>query len=140
KIPRLGPTTHGTTHMTTTRPAMRIALPALMAGVMALLSACGQGDSDDVLSPLACHSGAWRSGDGTTFVLTPTSDGGMRYRLVDGRSGRLSTQPGNAEATAFEGWRDDGPVAARATFGECGADELAFSLEGGPEGTARRLP
>ena len=39
--------------------------------------------------PQACYSGAYRFADGSFVVMSPSEEGALRYRLSDGRSGRL---------------------------------------------------
>jgi len=90
---------------------------------------------------VACRAGAWRLADGELVVLTPLPGTALRYRLLDGRTGRLAPaaeEPGGMEGR--EGWRTEGPFVARARFGGCDAERFDFALEGGPAGTAERLP
>lgn len=117
---------------------MHIVMRSCVAAATLTLAACGS--DDHVLSDFACHAGAWQDANGQTFVLSPTTNGAMRYRLVDGRSGLLRPKVAGEQVTAFEGWREDGPVVARATFGECSTGTLDFSLLDGPQGQFRRVP
>ncbi|MGY0559742.1 alpha/beta hydrolase family protein [Luteimonas sp. A277] len=123
-------------HQSSDRP-MAAALAAAVL-VAALLGACSSDDPPPPwLAELACHTGAWRFDSGETLVLTPV-DNGLRYRLLDGRSGRF--EPGDdGRLEAREGWRSEGPVVAMATPGPCRSNTLGFQLEGGPSGTATRL-
>src|SRR5690606_15049951 len=109
---------------------------------IALLAACSGGDDSTPLPPgLACQGGAWTMDDGSVLSIVPVTDG-LRYRLLDGRTGRLepadAASPGDA-LEAREGWRETGPVVARARPAPCPANQLEFALDGGPQGTARRL-
>lgn len=79
-----------------------------LAVVLFALAACS---GTPAPSPeTACHTGAWHFADGEILVLTPVDDG-LRYRFVDGRTGRLEPGEGG-ELQAREGWRTSGPFVA----------------------------
>ena len=106
-----------------------------------LASGCSRDDPTPPGGDFACHAGAWQLADGAVMALVPV-DGGLRYRLLDGRTGRLETAgkaPGD-ELQAREGWREEGPIVARARFEPCPAGRMRFTLASGPEGDAVRLP
>ncbi len=106
-----------------------------------LASACSSSDPPPIDAAFACQAGAWSLQEGTLMAVTPVT-GGLRYRLLDGRSGNLQVQdkaPGDT-LEAREGWSEDGPFVASARFGPCPAGEMAFALADGPDGTATRLP
>ena len=108
--------------------------------VLALLtlSAC-RSEPEHVLSEFACHAGAWQDARGEVFVLTSTTTGAIRYRLPDGRSGLFRPDGPNVDTGAPEGWRADGPVAARASFGTCSDGGVAFANGDVMPQAARRL-
>jgi dienelactone hydrolase len=115
---------------------------AVLLSLLALLaSGCGKDEPEPPGGAFACQGGAWRIADGTLIALTPV-DGGMRYRLLDGRTGRLQTdgRSPDDELEAREGWREDGPMVARARFEPCPAGRMHFALADGPQGDAVRLP
>ncbi|MBJ7573996.1 alpha/beta hydrolase [Luteimonas sp. MC1828] len=89
----------------------------------------------------SCQAGAWRNDAGAVFVLSPV-EGGLRYRLMDGRTGRfnIGRQALGDMLQASEGWREGGPVAATAVFEPCrrGRMQVAFGDE--PRSTATRMP
>jgi uncharacterized protein len=117
-------------------PARASATCALLA--LFALSACRSGP-EHVLSEFACHAGAWQDARGEVFVLTSTTTGAMRYRLADGRSGLFRPDGPGADTAAPEGWRQDGPVAARAVFGTCSDGNVAFAIGDETPLAARRL-
>jgi alpha/beta superfamily hydrolase len=119
----------------------KFAVPCLSA--LLLLAACGRDDAGDPLAEaFDCQSGAWRTEGGEVLVITQVS-GGLRYRMLDGRTGRLETNgkvPGD-ELSAREGWREDGPPVARARFEPCTAGRMTFHLQpADAASTANRIP
>lgn len=109
---------------------------ALLAA--ALVGGCSSDRAQELPAGLACQVGAWTFDSGETMVLAP-ANGTLRYRFLDGRIGLLQPQEGQDRYAAYEGWREDGPLVASATFGPCPADQLQFELQEGPTGTATRL-
>ena len=77
---------------------------------------------------IVCHAGSYRDANGRLLTLTP-SDGGLRYRLESGESGRLARQA-NGSWTASRGWTEDGPPAAVAHIGGCDQATIDFGLAG----------
>ncbi|MDH5823492.1 alpha/beta fold hydrolase [Luteimonas sp. RD2P54] len=120
------------------RPArFLVAIPLLLS---VLLAGCSTDEAPPPLpAELACQAGAWRMDSGELLALSPVT-GGLRYRLIDGRSGVFAPPGSGAVFTAREGWRDeDSPPVATATFEPCPAGRMQFALEGGPSGGARRI-
>ncbi|MFC3552462.1 alpha/beta hydrolase family protein [Lysobacter cavernae] len=79
---------------------------------------------------VVCHAGAYRLHDGTVVAVSPTSDPDrLRWRLLDGRTGRL-TPDARGEWTSTLGWSDrtDG---VRVRFGECAAGRIVFDGRAG---------
>jgi dienelactone hydrolase len=113
-------------------------LPALV-----LLAGCGRDDAAGTpAEAFNCHAGAWRMEGGGLLAITQVS-GGLRYRMLDGRTGRLETAGKGLgdELSAREGWREEGPVVAHARFEPCPAGRMAFHLQPAEVGaTASRLP
>lgn len=123
----------------------RVTRAAIIATALCLLAACAPRQPPAAATALpadfACQAGAWRTAEGTLFVLSPVDDG-LRYRLLDGRTGRFATA-GHAlgdTTVATEGWREAGPPVATAVFGACrrGRMQVAFGAE--PPSTATRVP
>ena len=124
---------------------MRIS-PVVTAALLfplVLLGACSSAPDEPppLAEAFACQAGAWSVDEDTLMAVTPVT-GGLRYRLLDGRSGNLTAvgkSPGD-ELQATEGWRETGPVVATARFEPCADGRMRFSLADGPSGVAIRLP
>lgn len=93
--------------------------------------------------PSACYSGAYRLG-GDYIVISPSDEGALRYRVPDGRSGRLyPDDPSNSEGRHFHGgpgWASREPRIAEAVFDGCPGQRIEFRLKDGPSGIAQRIP
>ena len=90
-------------------------------------------ERDKPLDPsLACHVGAYRLDDGLLVDVSPLGDGGLRWRLMDGRTGRLQRDAAG-KWTGTAGWTErPDPVAV--SFGECARPGITFDGK-----TGRRL-
>lgn len=124
---------------------MRVTRAAIVATALWLLAACSPQPEVDAPVPLVadftCQAGAWRTEGGEVFVLSRV-EGGLRYRMLDGRSGRFDID-GDALGDAIEateGWREGGPVAASAVFEPCRRGRMQVAFGDGPATTARRMP
>ncbi|MFA5503715.1 MAG: hypothetical protein WDA35_05000, partial [Bacilli bacterium] len=93
----------------------RIAAGAALAlGLAAPLSAHTAGGA---ASPDPCHVGVYRLASGGWVDVGTTSDGGMRWRLPDGRTGLLRVAAeGKIEST--RGWTG-APDGTQVSFGAC---------------------
>jgi hypothetical protein len=89
--------------------------------------------------PQACYSGAYRFADGGFVVVSPSDEGALRYRVTDGRTGRLYPHD-DEHFYGGPGWASREPRVAEATFDGCSSDRLQFRLKDGPAGAARRVP
>ncbi len=86
-------------------------VPALACvSLAALLGGCGSEPPSEVVA--GCASGAYRLDTGELLILSPSSEGTLRYRFVDGRSGRLFPQ-GKGELISGEGWDAREPLVVR---------------------------
>ena len=107
--------------------ALTVALAATLAPSRTVFAAAGgeQPAQDD------CHVGAYRVPGGTLDIAP--SEGGLRWRHVDGRSGKLVRQP-DGRWRSLLGWTDraDGH---RVELGACASGRIAF--DGAP---GRRIP
>ncbi|MEX2122775.1 MAG: alpha/beta fold hydrolase [Woeseia sp.] len=83
-------------------------LPAL-----ALLLASGTAHAADT-----CHTGAYALSDGSEFVVQPSDANNLRYRFLDGASGRLYRVSENRYETG-DGWAVREPVTLRVEFSGC---------------------
>jgi uncharacterized protein len=88
--------------------------------------------------PHACYSGAYRFSNGGYIIISPSDEGSLRYRLTDGRSGRI--YPDNdRNFHGGPGWASREPRVAEAVFDGCPGKRLEFRLKGGPSGVAQRV-
>lgn len=89
--------------------------------LLAGLSACVS--TRPSVEPFGCQTGAWRLADGRSITLSEIPDGGLRWRLEDGRTGKL-VRSGDQWRNSI-GWTDL-PADVPATFGECPDGLLSF--------------
>lgn len=91
-----------------------------VAAALGMFSAAAAAEPD-------CHVGAYRLADGAVIDVGPT-DGGLRWRALDGRTGKLTTS-GDEWASTY-GWtgRPDG---VRVRFGDCAAGAIDFGGRAG---------
>lgn len=89
--------------------------------------------------PQACYSGAYRFPDGGFVVISPSDEGALRYRVSDGRIGRLYPDD-DKHFHGGPGWASREPRIAEAAFDGCSGGRLQFRLKDGPSGGARRAP
>jgi hypothetical protein len=75
-------------------------------------------------SPIPCEVGSYAMTDGSKLDIASGSEGKLRWRLLDGRTGALSSQ-GKGRWTGTLGWTDraDGH---RVTFSDCKRGEIRF--------------
>jgi pimeloyl-ACP methyl ester carboxylesterase len=89
--------------------------------------------------PNACYSGAYKFERGGDYVvISPSDEGALRYRLHDGRSGRLYPDD-DRHFHGGPGWASREPRVAEAVFDGCPGKRLEFRLEEGPSGVAQRI-
>ena len=85
-----------------------------------------------------CHAGAFRLAGGQLVTIGPTSDGSLRYRLLNGVVGRLYPQNDGSHAGG-PGWASKPPPVVATLRGECGSERVRFRAPGVPEQTAIRV-
>jgi len=88
--------------------------------------------------PQACYSGAYRFADGGFVVISPSDEGALRYRMSDGRIGRVYPDD-DKHFHGGPGWASREPRIADAAFDGCSSDRLQFKLQDGPSGVATRV-
>jgi pimeloyl-ACP methyl ester carboxylesterase len=86
----------------------------------------------------ACYSGAYRFADGGFVVISPSDEGALRYRMSDGRIGRVYPDD-DKHFHGGPGWASREPRIADAAFDGCSSDRLQFKLQDGPSGVATRV-
>jgi len=91
------------------------------------------------LAATTCYSGAYRLPGGDSIIISPSDEGALRYRVSDGRSGRLYPDD-DKHYHGGPGWASREPRIADAAFDECPGERLEFHLKDGPAGVARRVP
>src|SRR5687767_7191331 len=115
-------------------------VPAFFLGTVALVAASlpvvARAASED--PPHACYSGAYRLGN-DYIVITPSDEGALRYRVPDGRSGRLYPDD-DRHFHGGPGWASREPRIAEAVFDGCPGKRIEFRLKDGPSGIAQRVP
>ncbi|HST63428.1 MAG TPA: alpha/beta hydrolase [Longimicrobium sp.] len=90
--------------------------------------------------PGACHVGAYAMADGSSLVVTPSEAPNLRYRSLDGVSGRLYPVSENGYESG-EGWSVREPVTLRVEFGACGEGRIRVGREGASAAVdGRRVP
>lgn len=89
--------------------------------------------------PNACYSGAYRLGR-DYIVISPSDEGALRYRITDGRSGRLYPDADGRHFYGGPGWASRSPRIAEAVFDDCPGQRIEFRLNDGPSGIAQRIP
>ena len=106
----------------------------LVAGAMLSSSVMATESAPDA----ACRNGAYALSDGSRFVIQPSDPGNLRYRMLDGTSGRLYRRS-DGEFESGEGWSVREPVTLRVTFDDCGAGTLRWQRTGQTELLGRRI-
>ena len=103
-----------------------IASAAVTALALSTAPAAAQASSP----ALACHIGAYRLSDGVEVVISASGEDALRYRFLDGRSGRLfPTDEGGFESGP--GWSGRSPVQLRAHFGDCSVGTIRLGERDG---------
>lgn len=105
---------------------MRASQPFLWTVAWMLAGIAGCASAND----LACHAGAYRLDDGSVVdVAARDDDDALRWRLLDGRTGRL-TRGADGAWTSTLGWtnRNDG---VQVDFGQCAAEQIRFDGQAG---------
>ncbi len=86
-------------------------------------------ERDKPIDPrIACHVGIYRLDDGRLLDVAPMSEPGLRWRLMDGRTGKLK-QDAAGRWSGTVGWSERAD-ATPVTLGTCEAPAIAF--EGHP--------
>lgn len=108
------------------RTAVITMVLALMAG-----SAKAQGApaAAKPAGPDRCHVGVYRLSDGRLVDIAPTSDGPLRWRTMDGRTGRL-TLAADGSLASTRGWTG-APDGVRVAFKGCADDAITFDGKAG---------
>lgn len=101
--------------------ALAVVATAAVAGTWMMM----RPEKDAPLDPaVACLVGLYRLDDGRVVDFSPVSDGGLRWRQMDGRSGRLKRDASGAWHGTV-GWTDRTDTTPIA-LGSCDAPTLSF--------------
>lgn len=103
---------------------------------LGLLAACsGGGNAPD--AALACHVGLYQTETGAVIDIGALSGSALRWRTMDGRTGRLSQQD-DQTWSGERGWTGE-RHSARLDLASCEADAIDVRGVAGVEGQAQRV-
>ncbi|MBC9909561.1 alpha/beta hydrolase family protein [Chitinophaga varians] len=85
-----------------------------------------------------CRNGAYALSDGSQLVISPSVDKDLRYRRLDGTTGRLFLQADSSYLSG-PGWANARNPNIFARFGGCANDSLIFQQDG-KTFTGKRIP
>ena len=108
-------------------------------GTVALAAALAAGAVLAEEPPHACYSGAYQLPSGEYIIIAPSGEGALRYRVPDGRSGRIYPDD-DRHFHGGPGWASREPRVSEAVFDDCPGQRLEFRLKDGPSGVAKRIP
>lgn len=105
---------------------------SLLPAVAVLLLSCTAHAAD------TCHTGAYALSDGSEFVVQPSDANNLRYRFLDGTSGRLYRVAEN-RYEAGDGWAVREPVTLRVEFGGCDDGTVRMDRGSPPAQQGRKI-
>lgn len=111
---------------------MTDARPALILLAALALAGCG---AKGLTAQQTCQTGVYRLADGRVLDIAPSEGPDLRWRLNDGRSGRLSAKDHWSSTLGWTG-KPDGVTVA---LGACGARTAAFADKGAAPVSGERL-
>ncbi|MGN7824283.1 alpha/beta fold hydrolase [Chitinophaga sp. 22536] len=85
-----------------------------------------------------CRNGAYALSDGSQLVISPSQDNDLRYRRLDGTTGRLFLQADSSYLSG-PGWANAKDPNVFAHFGGCANGSLVFKQDGKTY-TGKRIP
>jgi len=109
-----------------------------LAGVAAALLLPTLALAAEAPPPGACYNGAYALADGSRFVIQPGDAPNLRWRMLDGTSGKLFPT-GEGTYEGGDGWSVRTPVTVKVDFGACGADNVRFQRGAAPAVEGRRI-
>ena len=112
-----------------------VSLVALLSIVPVALAA----ESPESPDTATCHNGAYELSDGSRLVIQPSDPGNLRYRLLDGTSGRLYRVSENHYESG-DGWSVREPVTLRVAFRDCDGDIVQWQRGNDQQFRGRRIP
>jgi len=107
----------------------RVGLARAVAAMSVLAAAlAGCAPSSKITADQACRTAVYRLGDGRLIDIAPSQDEDLRWRMNDGRSGRLSAKH---QWSSTLGWTGQ-PDGVSVGLPPCGADQIRFTDKGQP--------
>ena len=106
---------------------------AALAGAVSLLAGCGPAR---LTADQTCQSAVYRLADDRLIDITPADGADLRWRLDDGRTGRLAAKDHWSSTLGWTGTPDG--VAVR--LGPCGAGSMTFADNGAKPAVGLRVP
>lgn len=100
-----------------------------------MLAACGEPRLPALSVEQECRTGAYRLADGRVIDIAPASGADLRWRMDDGRVGKLSAEKGWASTL---GWTDK-PDGVSVHFGGCADGRLTFAAGDGVPVEGRKI-
>ena len=85
-----------------------------------------------------CHTGAYALSDGSEFVVQPSDADNLRYRFLDGTTGRLYRVSENRYETG-DGWAVREPVTLRVEFSGCDDGIVRMDRRSSPPLQGRKI-
>ena len=102
----------------------RFALAAAHALLLPLVASAAASAQPAADAAPACHVATYRLADGRLVDVAPEGAESLRWRMLDGRVGRLG-RAGDGWASTL-GWTSD-PDGVAVSFGPCGSGRIAFA-------------
>ena len=116
-------------------PVIRALVLAAGAAMAVALSGCGS--SKTAMTPVqACFVGAYRLADGRAIDIAPSEGDDLRWRMLDGRIGRLSAKD---DWKSTLGWTDRPDGVKVGLHGCAGLASVTFAEPGGKPVEGRRI-
>lgn len=101
-----------------------------LVALIAALAAPGLALAAEPAADGSCRSGAYALADGTSLVVQPSDLPNLRWRMLDGTSGKLFPAGQDGAYSGGAGWSGREPATTRATFGPCEAGRVRFERDG----------
>ena len=109
---------------------------AAAAGLAGLLSLAACGHEPKLTADQVCQAAVYRLTDGRLLDIAPSEDDDLRWRLDDGRSGRLSAKDHWSSTLGWTGQPDGVSVRLPA----CGGTRISFTDKGAQPVAGARVP
>ncbi|ATQ41732.1 alpha/beta hydrolase family protein [Caulobacter mirabilis] len=77
--------------------------------------------------PGLCHVGAYALADGRKLVVQPSNAPNLRWRMLDGTTGKVFPSGDAGSYAGGDGWSAKAPVTTTVDFGSCGSPTIQFN-------------